>query len=135
MSSTYEGQPVKINLVDATAYTSYTKNDNRTYFITKEFNDGTFLAHWSDSPWGHVRNQSRGWAIIQPTSRFIHPKRQNPYKKGEIIDYKETYDWGGVYHGYNDETFRQWQSRIHNEHGGLKRGVTDEHGEMWKMED
>jgi hypothetical protein len=102
--------------------TAYDKSANRVYFITKEFNDGTFLAHYSDAPWGHVHNQERGRVIIKVMNQ----------NTGVIVDEYSTYYWGST---GAPGSFNEWMFDMKKEHGGYKRVVYNDSDKVWTMEE
>ena len=105
-----EKNKIKINLEDFTAC------DGELFFLTHRFKDGCFMGFWSGSPWGRVRNQSRGWVVFDP-------------KEG-VVESCTTFEWGPMVGG---EGWREWVRRMIKEHG--KRTIlTNWAGDRpWKM--
>ena len=115
---TYEGERVRINR-DLTASRFFDRRkkepfkSTRVYFIKKKYMDGSFLAFWTDSPWGRVHDQDRGWVVIKPTKSG----------QGVIVDRIQTYDFGPT-----GEDYRGFLVRNKEEHGGYKESYDE-----WKM--
>ena len=110
----YAGMRVKVNRKDLTAVYSAKKpwGGFRVFFIKKRYNDGSYLAFWSDAPWGRTRDQDKGWVVIKV------PKGR---QYGEVIDYVQTFDFGPT-----GEDYRGFLARNKEEHGGYKESY-DEH--------
>jgi len=123
----YGGMKVKLDVKDVRGKTaSFTNKDSawgkgRLYFITKRYNDGSYLAFWSDSPWGRVHNQDRGWVVIKP-------KKGSQY--GEVIDFVQTYDFGPNPYNEDDDNYKKFMKRNKEEHKGYKESYND-----WKMDE
>lgn len=119
----YDGMPVKIDRKDMTAVFSAKKSWGglRTFFITKRYNDGAYLAFWSDSPWGRTRNQDKGWVIIEvPKGKQI----------GEIKDFVQTYDFGSTSGDYEEDSYADFMKRNKKEHKGYKESYDE-----WRIGD
>ena len=87
---------------------------NRTYFFRDVFEDGCVLAFWSDSPWGRVHDQDRGWVVIDP-------------ERNSIVDEKQTYYFGSL-GGY-----REWMKKMKKKHGKIIKSFKKNGKYIWRM--
>ena len=87
----------------------------RLFFLKGQFEDGTLLGFYSDSPRGCVHDQERGWAVIDSEA-------------GIVLDVCETYD-----HGPCANDWRIWRTRLKKEHGPLRLFRDEDGTHLWSM--
>lgn len=91
-------------------------DEDSLIFLTNVFRNGFVLGFWSCSPWGNVRNQERGWALIDT-------------EKMEVVDMCQTLADGQP----AGDDFACWRHRVKLEHG-RSQFLLDEFGDrIWKM--
>jgi len=104
-----KNKKVKINWEEAVASLIVDRSHgSRVYFMRDVFEDGCVLAFWSDSPWGRLHDQDRGWVIIQPQGE--------DKKEGIIVDELETYYFGSL-----NSDYRNWLKEQKVKHGRVVR--------------
>ena len=99
---------IKINKKDMTA-----SEDSNLYFITHMFKNGKFLAFYSHSPWGRIKDQERGWVVID---------------KAGIIDSVSTYCFGPT-----DNDYRGWLRKQIDLFGSRTIAKNEFDEPFWKM--
>ncbi len=85
-------------------------DDAGLFFCTNVFKDGCFLAFWTHSPWGCVRDGEQGWAVFSPEleilttceTRTMHQPAGNDFKtwrKEQTETHGKSFklapEWGG----------------------------------------
>jgi len=85
------------------------------YLLTHRFADGHYLGFWANNLHGHARPKDRGWVVLS--------------QQGEVVDLKQTYDWGPV---PRSEAFREWRRRQKQIHGPAKK-LFNHYGKQWRM--